>query len=426
MIKNIPKLRFKEFTDEWQEKKLGDLNIYVSDGNYGEKYPKASDMKSSGVPFIRANNIKDSRLVWNDMKYISPKLHDELASGHLESGDILVTTRGEIGTIAIVTNEFENSNINAQICLLRADGKLSSDYLYQYLGTKLGKTQFRRLQSGSALKQLPKDKLRSVKISVPTKPEQKKIANFLTAVDEKIGKLEEKKKGFEKYKKGVMQAIFNQRIRFKPSGENPTPRSHGEMGYPDWEEKRLGEIGKTFNGLTSRSAEDFGEGSPYITYMQIFGGASVDISKCRKVRVKESDNQNEVKKGDIFFTTSSETPQEVGFSSALLDDAGIAYLNSFCFGYRLDRADKYLSNYLNIFFRSEIFRRKVIRLAQGSTRFNLSKIEMMKITIEIPDVDEQQKIAEFLTALDDKIKLINNQLEQAKLFKKSLLQRMFV
>ena len=129
--------------------------------------------------------------------------------------------------------------------------------------------------------------------------------------------------------------------------------------------------------------------------------------------------------GDVFFTVSSETPNEIGTASVLLDQIDELYLNSFCFGYRansLDLLSPYFSRYL---FRSELFRNEIVKLAQGSTRYNMSKVQLMKLKIQLPCLEEQQKIATFLSNVDAKIESTNQQINQTQSFKKGLLQQMF-
>jgi type I restriction enzyme, S subunit len=205
-------IRFKDDEgndfEDWNIKKLGELNIYISDGNYGELYPKASEMKKSGVPFIRANNIKNLSLIWDDMKFIEEEHHKILQSGHLLENDILVTTRGDIGMVAYVSKEFKGANINAQICLLRVNNNLNAKFLLQYLGSDLGLKQFKSLQTGTALKQLPKGNLIRIELPHSCLPEQNKIANFLTAIDKKINKVDAQINQTELWKKGLLQGMF--------------------------------------------------------------------------------------------------------------------------------------------------------------------------------------------------------------------------
>ena len=147
----------------------------------------------------------------------------------------------------------------------------------------------------------------------------------------------------------------------------------------DWEQRKLGEVGTTYTGLSGKSKEDFGHGEgKFITYMNVFSNV---ISDSDMVEPIEIDNkQNEVKKGDVFFTTSSETPEEVGMSSVWLGKSENVYLNSFCFGFRLK--DSEISGlFMSYYFRSEIGRREMATLAQGATRYNLSKENFYKIIV---------------------------------------------
>jgi type I restriction enzyme S subunit len=208
VINGEPEIRFKEFSGKWVEKKLEELNIYISDGNYGELYPTSKEFVTEGIAFIRANNIKNLRIIKEDMRYISKEKHKILTSGHLKTNDILVTTRGEIGEIAYVDGRFENANINAQICLLRADNKtIYNKYLLYQLA--LNKNQFLKFQTGSALKQLPKKSLKKIKIFLPpTLEEQQKIADFLSSIDEKIELEENRLEKLKVYKKDLLQKMF--------------------------------------------------------------------------------------------------------------------------------------------------------------------------------------------------------------------------
>ena len=184
----------------------------------------------------------------------------------------------------------------------------------------------------------------------------------------------------------------------------------------EWKNTSLGKIGKTFNGLTGKSGNDFGQSSPYITYKSIFDNSRVDINRVDYVAISEEEkrkeSQNKVLYGDIFFTTSSETPDEVGMTSVLLDEIKDCYLNSFCFGYRLFSQEYYLPEYLRFYLRSQVIRKKLSMLAQGSTRFNISKNEVMRLGIKVPTYIEQRKIANFLTLIDERIATQNKIIEK--------------
>ena len=185
-----------------------------------------------------------------------------------------------------------------------------------------------------------------------------------------------------------------------------------------WEQRKLGEIGNTYSGLSGKTKDDFGHGqASFITYMNVYLNP---VSRCDMVEPIEIDNrQNEVEIGDVFFTTSSETPEEVGMTSVLTEKRGIIYLNSFCFGFRpFEKIDKY---YLAYMLRSKNTREKIILLAQGISRYNISKNKVMEISVEVPSFDEQILIGKKFQLIDHLITL--HQLEPFQLIFKAIAYR---
>ncbi|MFN6944432.1 MAG: restriction endonuclease subunit S, partial [Cytophagaceae bacterium] len=174
----------------------------------------------------------------------------------------------------------------------------------------------------------------------------------------------------------------------------------------DWSFSELANLGSTFTGLSGKDKDDFGKGKPYIPYKNIFQNSRIDLAFLELVNISESEKQNCVKYGDIFFTTSSESPEELGMSSVLLDEVNDLYLNSFCFGIRLKTFDVFSPLFARFLFRGEYIRKNIICLAQGSTRFNLSKSELLKVLIPLPPLPEQQKIADILSTWDKDIENI--------------------
>jgi len=288
--------------------------------------------------------------------------------------------------LAYVTEEFDGSNINAQICLLRCPQEISSRYLIQYLFSFNGAKQFKELQTGSALKQLPKKSLGKVKVFLPALLEQQKIADFLTLVDKRIEQLEEKKRLLTEYKKGVMQQIFSQQIRFTDDNGNP---------YPDWEEKRLGDVftigsGKDYKHLNNGDVPVYGTGG-YMTSVDeyLHDGESVCIGRKGTIDKPRYLNTRFWTVDTLFFTHS--------FRSAV-------------------------PKFIYAVFQTINWKKH----NEASGVPSLSKTTIEKIKVEMPSVHEQQKIADFLTSIDNKIEQVGAQLEQAKNVKKGLLQQMFV
>lgn len=161
-------------------------------------------------------------------------------------------------------------------------------------------------------------------------------------------------------------------------------------------------MGSTFTGLSGKTKDDFGHGdAKFITYMNVFSNPMADLDMTESVEIDAK--QNSVRAGDVFFTTSSETPEEVGMSSVMPVNADNIYLNSFCFGYR--PTEKFDLNYLAYVLRADSFRKEMTFLAQGISRYNISKNKVMEVTIPVPALEEQTKVGEYFANLDHLITL---------------------
>ena len=221
-------------------------------------------------------------------------------------------------------------------------------------------------------------------VLVPNYPEQLRIGKFIEAIDNLITLHQCKRAAFVSRKS---PSIF----QFEKWRNTLT-----------WEQRKLGDIGKTYGGLSGKSKEDFGHGDArFVTYMNVFSNPVGDPAMTEAIELDS--RQNEVKKGDIFFTTSSETPEEVGMSCVWMENTPNTYLNSFCFGYRpIVELDLY---YLAYVLRSNTVRHKFIFLAQGISRYNISKNKVMEMLIPVPNKGEQVLLGAFFKNLDNLITL---------------------
>lgn len=209
---------------------------------------------------------------------------------------------------------------------------------------------------------------------------------------------------------------------FPEEGET-VPRIRFKGFTRDWEQRKLGEIGSTFTGLSRKTKEDFGHGDArFVTYMNVYSNSIADLAMTERVEIDQT--QNSVKYGDIFFTTSSETPNEVGMSSVWLGNTENTYLNSFCFGYRPEvKVNPYYMAYM---LRSPNVRNKLIILAQGISRYNISKNRVMDIEVPMPDLSEQKEIGQYFFNLDNLITLHQRKIDQLQTVKKFMLQNLFI
>jgi type I restriction enzyme S subunit len=409
-----PLIRFPEFKDAWEHKRLNELLSEAKKRNEDLKYGKDEVLSVSGELGI-VNQIEHL-----GRSYAGVSVHQYHV---VEVGDIVYTKSplkanpfGIIklnkGKAGIVSTLYAVYKVNQQTAY--------GPFIDYYFSLDANTNRYLRPLVKKGAKNDMKINNAYVlhdRIFAPAIPEQKRIASFFTVLDKKIAELKQKKNLLEQYKKGVMQKLFSQELRFKDENGKE---------FQKWAKKPLGKIGETYNGLTGKTKENFGDGKPYIQYKQIFDNTKIDVSKFDFVQVDENENQNRAKYGDVFFTTSSETPLEIGYSSVLLENVEELYLNSFCFGYRINSFKELSPTFAQYLFRSPIFRKEVIKLGQGSTRYNMSKVELMKIEILLPSEKEQSKISAFLETIDEKIIRTTTQLQQTQQYKKGLLQNMFI
>ena len=190
-----------------------------------------------------------------------------------------------------------------------------------------------------------------------------------------------------------------------------------------WEQRKLGDVGETYTGLSGKTKEDFGHGEgKFITYVNVFNNPLTDLYGLDSVEI--DDKQRRVQYGDVLFTTSSETPEDVGLSSVWLGREDNVYLNSFCFGYR-PKKDIFDLYYLAFVLRSFSVRREFMLLAQGISRFNISKTKVMDMSINVPSLPEQTAIGSFFQDIDQLISLQQRKLEVLNEQKKTYLKLLF-
>lgn len=321
---------------------------------------------------------------------------------YIATNDFLISKRQvSHGACGIVPQELDSSIVSNEYNIFRANEKLMNIHFFQnYVQLPHFKKKFYDYSDGIHIEKLlfkTKSWLR-LQIPFPSLTEQEKIVEIIQTWDEAIEKQEALIEQKVLYKKGVMQKLLSGEVRFD--------------GFTDkWQETKLGDIGSPFSGLSGKTKDDFGHGNAkYITYKSIFDSSKIDQNRLEVVDISENEHQAEVKYGDMFFTTSSEIPEEVGMSSVLLFDVTNTYLNSFCFGYRLNDTNILLPEFARFSFRGFTFRDKMRRLAQGSTRFNISKNEVMKLKILLPSISEQQKIADILAQCENEIETLKNEL----------------
>ena len=395
---------------DWEVKTLGEIGSFSK----GMGISRA-ESNTGSIPAIRYGEIYTSH---NDyIKGFFSYINEDVASRskRLKCGDILFTASGEtkedIAKAVAFIDDIE-AYASGDIIVLSPKTQVDSKCLGFLLNTEYVIKQRASKAQGDAIVHITTNSIQSIAVSLPPLPEQRRIASVLSNIDDLISSLDtliEKKRNI---KQGAMRQLLTGKTRLK--------------GFTEpWVEKKLGEIGYTYNGLSGKSADDFGHGNAqYITFLNILNNVKIDTRILEKVSVDNTERQNAVQKGDLFFNTSSETPEEVGICSVLLEEMTDTYLNSFCFGYRVVDSEV-LELYLSYYFRSRMGRKLMSYLAQGSTRYNLSKDSFLKSSMVIPStISEQHAIASILTKMDDEIAALEQKREKYVALKQGMMQQL--
>lgn len=411
-IKKVPILRFPEFSGEWESKRLKDQDLKVIDGDRGKNYPNGNDFSSNGYClFLNAKNVTKFGFVFDDVSFITKQKDEVLRKGKLVRNDLIITTRGTVGNISFFNEkvEYENIRINSGMVIIRNNNKnLSSKYLYKYFYSPEFTKTIKKIAFGSAQPQLTVAEINKFTIASPSFDEQQKIADFLTIIDNKIEQLSKKKQLLESYKKGSMQNIFSQELRFKDEGGN---------SYPDWEKKKLGEIAEIKRGLASQHLNYVNNKNKGIRLLRIN-----DFLNNDSVYIEETENTKklQVKTNDLLIAGTGAT-------------AGIIFIvpekfNNLPFSYNVPRIRlKNSSNeFIYFYLKSDIIIKQQKRLFVGNAQPFLDTSVIRSFKINLPSIQEQTKIANFLTEIDKKINFVEKQLNGSKEYKKSLLQQMFI
>lgn len=405
----VPKLRFPEFTATWEQRKLEELASKFTGG--GTPNTSNPNYWNGEIPWIQSSDLKeDDVLSLTVKKHISQEGLENSAAKIVPKNSLVIVTRVGVGKLVVNNQEIATSQDFLSLSGIKGDSRFLAYSLYSLL-----KKNSRRVQ-GTSIKGITKVDFLKETILIPSLEEQEKISSCMVEIDKLITLHQRKLEGLSKLKKSLLQKMFP-----KNGSLGPELRFPGFTG--DWEQHKLGDLGHTYGGLSGKSKQDFGHGDArFVTYMNVFSNPIGD--PCMVDSIEIDDRQSRVRKGDVLFTTSSETPDEVGMSCVWPSDSENLYLNSFCFGYR--PTTKINSNFLASLLRSPSVREKIIFLAQGISRYNISKNKVMEISIPLPSEEEQSQIGDFFTQLDKTITLHQRKLESLKKLKKSLLQQMFV
>jgi type I restriction enzyme, S subunit len=406
---SVPRLRFPGFVGEWEEKRLGELFPQVRNGFVGTATPFYDD---NGVAYLQGKNIKAGAIDPKGLVRVTNDFHHKQKKSQLKTGDLLMVQSGHAGECAVVTEDFEGGNCHALV-VMSPNKKVAPEFIRDLFYAESGQRQIYKIKTGNTIEHVLTSDLKPLRLDVPTLPEQKRIAGFLGVVDAKIATLRARVLGLQTYKRGLMQALFSQSLRFtKPDG----------TAFPDWEEKRLGEV---FAEIKDRVGDielptySISAGRGFISQEERFGK---DISG------QQNERYTALKVGDFSYNKGNSISYKFGCIYENTTGMTIAVPNVFI-SFRL-RNKKMSSAFFGKLFEDHHLDKGLRTLISSGARMNgllnVNKESFFKLKIPVPHPDEQAKIAAALQAMDAKIAAVQLQVDRMQDFKKGLLQQMFV
>jgi type I restriction enzyme S subunit len=407
-VVHIPQLRFPEFSEEWLHSHISNLLTKLIDC----EHKTAPYIEWSKHMVVRTNNIKDGRLHYNDIKYTSENSYLEWTRrGIPQPGDILFTREAPAGEFCLVPKD-KSICMGQRIVLLKTNSKVINNiFLFYNLQTQWVKNQVSNLSIGTTVSRINIKDINRINCSLTSIDEQQKIAAFLAAVDRKIEQLSKKQELLGEYKKGLMQQIFSQAIRFKVDDGSD---------FPDWEEKNLGDVcSKAKSGGTPRSTtKEYYDGDiPFLAISDITKQGKYLTSASKKISQLGIDNSASwiVPIDTIIYSMYA----SVGLVS--INKIPLATSQAVI---NLIVKDGYSIEF--IYYHLIEIKKTIHKFIETGTQGNLNAQIVKSLILNIPSLPEQTKIASFLSSIDNKIKQVGKQIDESKQFKKALLQQMFV
>ncbi len=405
--KKVPELRFKGFTDEWEQRKLGEVTTLSS-----SKRIHLSDYVTEGIPFYRGSEISTGGITGNQELFISQEKFDEIKEkyGVPSEGDILVTAVGTLGNLWKVDSRrfyYKDGNL-IQISKMQ----VNSDYLLTYFTGGIGKKRLLDSAAGSNQKALTMVKMREITVDFPSEDEQKKIGAFFKQLDDTIALHQRKLDLLKEQKKGYLQKMF-------PKNGAKVPELRFAGFADDWEERKLGQYTKLITkGTTPKDKTGIGD----VNFVKVENITNGKIYPINKIKQNEHDNylkRSRLEEKDILFSIAGTLGRTAIVNKSILP-ANTNQALAIIRGYDFD------TNFLITSLAGNVVKEYIRRNPTVGAQPNLSLEQVGNLLVNTPNAEEQQKIGSFFQQLDETIALHQRKLDLLKEQKKGFLQKMFV
>ena len=407
-----PKLRFKEFHEDWPKTSFQNLFIFKNGIN------ASKEQYGSGTKFINVLDIinNPNGITYDSIIGSVQVSQKDIDKNLVNYGDVVFQrsseTREEVGQSNVYLSK---EPVVFGGFVIRGSAQVPYDPLFMngLLKTDKVRDQITQLSGGSTRFNIGQDSLNKVSVFLPLKEEQTKIASFLSAVGEKISQLSQKLQLLGQYKQGMMHKLFSQQIRFKADDGSE---------FEEWEERKLSEISqKAMYGMNAAATEYDGI-NKYLRITDICEFSNSFKMDNLTSPNAELDDKYKLQLGDLLF---ARTGASVGKSYLYKENDGITYFAGFLIKFSLN-TNLVIPYFIFLQTLTKGFSQWVVTNSMRSGQPGINAEEYSSYIFKVPCLAEQTKIANFLSSIDQKIDVVSEQLEQAKLWKKGLLQQMFV
>ena len=392
-------MRFPEFTGEWKKCIIGELTTKVGSG----VTPRGGEAvyKSEGHPFVRSQNVGLGHLILDDVAYIDEDTHQRQKNTELQLDDVLLNITGaSIGRSTLVNQQIVGGNVNQHVCIIRANKKLIPSFLCNFLLSQYGQKQIESFQAGGNRQGLNFEQIKSIKIGLPSVEEQKKIADLLLLIEQRITTQNKIIEDLKKLKSAIIESHYNQTEK---------------------QTVFIADLGEPFN-VGNLSKDDLSEaGNPCIIYGELFTTYGETISQIES-HTNKKEGMTLSKKGDLLFPTSTTVDAISLIAPSVINVDGVI-LGGDMFGIHI--STNFNAQYLSYYF-NHIAKRQLAKFAKGSTIIHLHYTDIEKARLLLPSLEEQNKMANCLISLDEKIRVEKSYLQLLDKQKAYLLRQMFI
>ena len=395
-VAQVPQLRFPEFNGDLEEKKLDDVGSFKS----GTGFTEAEQGGKSGVPFFKVSDMNlegNQKVMVSANNYVNDEQIARLNYKPINKKSVIFA---KVGAAVFLERKRIADSFLIDNNMMAFTPTEDIDFIRQWFDT----VRLSKYAQVGALPSYNASDLKTIKINLPSLPEQTKIANFLAAVDTKIEQLSKKQALLGEYKKGLMQQIFSQATRFKADDGSE---------FPDWEEKNGNEI---FDNISNKNHDS---DLPILAITQEHGAIPRDLINYKMIVSDKSVSSYKVVETGDFIISLRSFQGGIEYSNY----KGICSPAYIILRPAIEIEKKFYKYYLKTYRYIQDLNRKLEGIRDGKM---VSYKYFSEIKLPYPSISEQAKIANFLSSIDNKIEQVGKQLDESKQFKKALLQQMFV